>query len=120
MSKAAVKFFEEKIKYEIDPYSVRKIVDLKDTNYVIVDVWDIGSYKAGHIPTSINIPSNELDKHLNKLPKNKKLILYCYHVVCFAAPKAALHLAKKGYDVMEMVGGFEEWQKHGHPVEKGR
>ena len=38
MSKAAVKFFEEKIKYEIDPYSVRKIVDLKDTNYVIVDV----------------------------------------------------------------------------------
>lgn len=118
MNKQAVKFFEEKIKYEIDPYSVRKIVDAKDSNYVIVDVRDNDSYKKGHIPTAINIPSYEIDENLKKLPKNKKLILYCYHVVCFAAPKVALMLAKKGFDVMEMVGGFDEWQKHGHPVEK--
>ena len=114
----AVKFFSEKLKYEIDPYSVRHIVDEKDKNYIIIDVRDENSYKAGHVPTSINVPSNELDKHLNKLPKNKILIFYCYHVVCFAAPKAALKLAKKGFEVMEMVGGFDEWQKHGHPVEK--
>ena len=40
MAKAAVKFFEEKVKYEIDPYSVRHIVDEKDKNYLIVDVRD--------------------------------------------------------------------------------
>ena len=120
MSKADVKFFEEKLKYEIDPYSVRGIVDSKDKTYVIVDVRDTNSYKKGHIPTSINVPAYEVDKHLNKLPKNKTIITYCYHVVCFAAPKVALKLAKRGYKVMEMVGGFDEWQKHGHPVEKGR
>ena len=118
MSKAAVKFFEEKLKYEIDPYSVRKIVDEKDSSYLIVDVRDVDSYNKGHIPTAINVPSHEWEQHLDKLPQNKKLILYCYHVVCFAAPHVALELAKKGYDVMEMVGGFDEWQKHGHPVEK--
>lgn len=118
MSKAAVKFFEEKLKFEIDPYSVRGIVDSKDKNYAIVDVRASDAYKAGHVPTALNVPAYELDKDIKKLPKNKKLILYCYHVVCFAAPKVALKLAKKGYDVMEMVGGFDEWQKHGHPVEK--
>ena len=118
MNKGAIKFFEEKIKYEIDPYTVRNIIDAKDNKYVVVDVRDKDAYKAGHVPTAINVPSRELDENISKLLKNKILILYCYHVVCFAAPKIALKLAKKGYDVMEMVGGFDEWQKHGHPVEK--
>jgi len=116
--KTSINFFEEKLKYEIDPYSVRHIVDEEDDKYVIVDVRDNDSYKKGHVPTAINVPSHEIDENLKKLPKNKILILYCYHVVCFAAPKAALKLAKKGYKVMEMVGGFDEWQKHGHTVEK--
>ncbi len=120
MNKGAIKFFEEKIKYEIDPYSVRKIIDEKDRKYLIVDVRDPNTYKKGHVLTAINIPAYEVDKHLNKLPKSKTIITYCYHVVCYAAPKVALKLAKKGYQVMEMVGGFDEWQKHGHPVEKGR
>ena len=118
MNKGADKFFEEKTKYEIDPYTVRHIVDSKDKNYAIVDVRDADSYKKGHVPTAINVPAYELDKHIKALPKNKKMITYCYHVVCFAAPKVALRLAKKGYNVMEMIGGFDEWQKRGHPVEK--
>ncbi|MBI2654252.1 rhodanese-like domain-containing protein [Candidatus Woesearchaeota archaeon] len=117
-NKGTVKFFDEKLKYEIDPYSVRKIVDSKDKEYLVVDVRDKDSYKAGHVPTSINVPAYEVDKYIKKLPKNKTLITYCYHVVCYAAPKVALKLAKKGYKVMEMVGGFDEWKKHGHPVEK--
>ena len=120
MNKGAVKFFEEKIKYEIDPYSVRHIVDEKDKNYIIVDVRDNNSYKAGHVPTAINVQRMDLKKHINKLPKNKTIITYCYHVVCFAAPAVAFELAKKGYKVMEMIGGFDEWQKHGHPVEKSK
>lgn len=95
MNKGAIKFFEEKLKFEIDPYSVRKIVDSGDNEYAIIDVRDPDSYKSGHIPTAINVPSHEIDENLNNLPKNKKLIFYCYHVVCFAAPKAALKLAKK-------------------------
>ena len=113
----AVKFFEDKLKYEIDPYSVRFIVDKKAIKYLIVDVRDENSYKAGHIPTAINVPSREIDKNIKRLSKNKTLILYCYHVVCFAAPHVALKLAKNGFKVMEMVGGFDEWKKHGHPVE---
>ena len=32
----------------------------------------------------------------------------------------ALLADKKGYKVMEMVGGFDEWQEHGHPIEKSK
>ena len=118
MNKNAIKFFGEKTKFEIDPYTVRHIIDSKDKSYLVVDVRDKDSYKEGHIPTAINAPSHDWEKYLNMLPKTKTLILYCYHVVCFAAPKVALKLAKKGYNVMEMVGGFDEWKKHGHPIEK--
>jgi rhodanese-related sulfurtransferase len=55
---------------------------------------------------------------LDELPKDKTLVLYCYNVVCFAAPRAALYLAKRGYKVKEMVGGFEEYANREHPVEK--
>ena len=118
MNKGAVKFFEEKLKYEIDPYTVRHIVDEKDAKFAIVDVRDPDSYKAGHVPGAINISGRELPKHIKKLPKNKTLILYCYHVTCFAAPRVALELAKRGYKVMEMFGGFDEYKKNGHPVER--
>ncbi len=118
MNKEAVKFFEEKLQYEIDPYSVRHIVDEKDEGYSIIDVRDKDSYSKGHIPGSINIPGSEIEGQIGKLAKDKTLIFYCYHITCFAAPKAALKFAKHDCNVMEMVGGFDEWQKNGHPIEK--
>ena len=75
MNKGAIKFFEEKLKYEIDPYTVRNIIDAKDSKYIVVDVRDKDAYKAGHIPTAINVPSREVDENISKLPKNKKLKL---------------------------------------------
>ncbi len=116
--KTAVEFFEEKLKYESTPSAVKKIVGSKDSNYLIVDVRDNETYKAGHIPGAINIPGKELDASWSKLPKDKTIIFYCYNITCFAAPRAALEAAKKGYKVMEMFGGFEEWARKGHPVEK--
>lgn len=117
--KTAAEFFEEKLAYESTPTGVRQIIDKKDKNYILVDVRDPDTYKKGHVPGAINIYSPDLERGLKKLPKNKTIIFYCYNITCFAAPKAALFAAKKGYTVMEMFGGFEEYKNRGHPVEKG-
>jgi rhodanese-related sulfurtransferase len=113
----AVKFFEEKMAFTLGPYDVHRLIDDNDKKHVLVDVRDADSYKKGHVPGALNVPVGEVEKH--NLPKDKTLVLYCYNDGCFAAPKAALELAKKGYSVKEMVGGFEDYESHGHPVERG-
>ncbi|HSB47752.1 MAG TPA: rhodanese-like domain-containing protein [Candidatus Bilamarchaeum sp.] len=118
-AKGAVKFFTEKLEYETSPSDVHRMLDEKDAVHVFVDVRDAKSFRAGHVPGAMNVPAAEMPDMLDRLPKGKTLVLYCYNIVCFAAPRAALYLAKKGYSVKELVGGFEEYEKRGHPVEKG-
>ena len=54
---------------------VKQILDQK--NIVVVDVRGINAYKAGHIPTSISVPSGEIGLRHKELPKNKLIVLYC-------------------------------------------
>jgi rhodanese-related sulfurtransferase len=117
--KGAVKFFTEKLEYTMTPTDAHHMVDAKDKEHVFVDVRDPESFKAGHVPGAINVPAAAMPDMLERLPKDKTLVLYCYNIVCYAAPTAALYLAKKGYKVMELVGGFEEYKNRDHPVEKG-
>lgn len=44
---------------------------------VIVDVRTIGEYKTGHIKNSVNIPLSDIQRSLNKIPKNKTIITCC-------------------------------------------
>ena len=44
---------------------------------VIVDVRDSGSYGAGHVAGSINIPLDELEDRLGELSKDSWIITYC-------------------------------------------
>ncbi len=118
-AKGAVKYFTDKFEYTTSPTDVRKMVDTKDAEHFLVDVRDAGAYKAGHIPGAISMPAKDIPDEYGKLPKDKTIVFYCYNITCFAAPRAALWLAKKGYKVKELVGGFEEYKKNGHPVESG-
>jgi rhodanese-related sulfurtransferase len=115
----AEKYFAEKLEFTLGPYDVHRLIDSNDKEHAIVDVRDPDSYRKGRVPGAINVPADEVEKHLELLPKSKTLILYCYNDGCFAAPKAALLLARKGYKVKEMVGGFEDYESHQHPVERG-
>ncbi|MEO8647980.1 MAG: rhodanese-like domain-containing protein [Acidobacteriota bacterium] len=44
---------------------------------VFFDVRSEDAYKQEHIKGAINLSQGILDKHLEKLPKNKKIIAYC-------------------------------------------
>ena len=45
-----------------------------------------------------------------------ELVTYCWGPGCNGATKAALELARLGRPVREMIGGYEYWQREGHPV----
>lgn len=113
----AAKFFEEKISFTISPYELLQKVKEQDIN--IVDVRDRESYKELHIKRAISVPISELTESLDKFSKDKINVLYCYNDQCKDSAIVALTLARLGYPVMELDGGFKNWSRFAYPVEKG-
>lgn len=44
---------------------------------VFIDTHAPEQYAQRHIPGSINVPGNNIEPYLNKIPKGKKIIAYC-------------------------------------------
>ena len=107
----AVEHFECKLNFEIGPIGLDRL--LKNGEPVqIVDLRTPELYQKGHVPGAQNILFENLEANLSKLKKDVTTVVYCYDIVCHLATKVALELAKKGYKVKELVGGFEEWESH--------
>lgn len=45
------------------------------------------------------------------------MVTYCWGPGCNGATRAALTLARLGFEVREMIGGIEYWIREGLPVE---
>jgi hydroxyacylglutathione hydrolase len=83
----------------------------------ILDVRGRSEYAAGHIPNSVNIPLGELISRLNVVTKGKITIN------CQGGSRsviAASILQRDGRaGVLNLDGGFAEWERLGLPVERG-
>ena len=112
------RYFEMKLAAELGPHNVKRLLDQEAGRVVLLDVRSREGYAAGHLPGAVNIPFEELPARLKELPKQKDVITYCWNVTCLLCTKAAYVLASKGYRAREMIGGIEEWEKAGFPVER--
>jgi len=61
----------------IKPADVLKMMQDKDTSFVLVDTQPEEAYADGHIPGAINYPWVPQVKPPISLPRNKTLIFYC-------------------------------------------
>jgi rhodanese-related sulfurtransferase len=115
---SAVDYFSAKLAYEMTPWALKNLLEKTPEAIVLLDVRPVEMFAAAHLPHAINIPLTDLISKLNTLPKNKTIVTYCGSLTCALAPKAALELAQKGFQVQELVGGIAMWQEKGFPVEK--
>lgn len=51
--------------------------DFDSGSAVFIDTHAKVQFDAQHIPGAINVPANDIEPHMNKIPKGKKLIAYC-------------------------------------------
>lgn len=81
---------------------------------VLVDVREIGEWKQGHVPGSINIPLGELPKRLGELDHNATTLVICLSGSRSAA--AARMLTAQGIkEVYNVSGGTSRWRRRGLP-----
>jgi rhodanese-related sulfurtransferase len=81
-----------------------------------VDVRLEEEYRAGHIPGAINLP-HERWQTFEGLVRDRPNVLVCYSHVCHLAAQAAVDFGRAGYPVMELEGGWKEWQRNKLPTE---
>lgn len=112
----AIEFFEQKLEFEIGPIGLKFALEAKEP-LQIIDLRTPELYAKSHVPGAINIAIEDLDKYLPKLNKDVVTVVYCYNITCHLSAKAALHLAKKGYRVKELIGGFNDYAAANLPTE---
>ncbi|MFJ4468677.1 rhodanese-like domain-containing protein [Streptomyces sp. NPDC089424] len=89
-----------------------------DPGFVLVDSRSTESWDQGHIPGAVHLPTTLIPGQAGQhLDKSVPVVTYCWGPGCNGATRAALALAELGYQVKEMLGGFEYWVREGFAYE---
>jgi rhodanese-related sulfurtransferase len=88
---------------------------LKNPKTLLVDVREVSEYKSGHIPNAVNIPLRTLTDNLDKIPRDRSVILYCSSGYRSAMGVMTLHLL--GYDnIQGFPASFVGWKASGEAI----
>ncbi|WP_328883077.1 rhodanese-like domain-containing protein [Streptomyces sp. NBC_00299] len=89
-----------------------------DPGFVVLDSRSTESWDQGHIPGALHLPTALIPEQAEQLlDRSVPLVTYCWGPGCNGATRAGLALAELGYQVKEMLGGFEYWAREGFEYE---
>jgi rhodanese-related sulfurtransferase/predicted transcriptional regulator len=77
---------------------------------VLVDVRPQNEFEAGHIEGAQSIPLDELEQHLDELPKDREVIAYCRGPFCVMSNEAVRRLHAAGVRARRLDDGWPEWK----------
>lgn len=90
-----------------------KLINIDELNnfdsnkQILLDVRDNEEVELGNIENSVNIPLNDLRSNLDKLDKNKEIIVYC--AVGLRGYIAARLLKSHGFNARNLNGGYKTY-----------
>ena len=87
-----------------------------DDNVTLLDVRTIPEYKEGHLRDATLIPLDKLEENLAKLPKEKKILVYCRSGN--RSIGASRILKRHGYTPVNIKGGIIGLAKVGAEIVK--
>lgn len=108
------KFNLEVVDYE---YTLKAIGNgtRKGAKSLLIDARPAKMYAKSTIPSSLNIPDTKFDAYvgqLDKVAKDKEILVYCGGWHCGKSPKVAGMLKKKGFTNVKLYqAGEPEWKK---------
>lgn len=95
----------------VSQLTLDKAVEMSEqADVVLVDLRPAEEFEAGHLPRALNLPIDEFAQRKAKLPKDKKIILYCRGRQCGYANLAAQDLQEMGYQTFSLNRSFADWK----------
>jgi rhodanese-related sulfurtransferase len=115
----AVAHFSARLAFHADVSDVAAALAADgDPGFVVVDSRSTESWDQGHIPGALHLPTALIPEQAGGLlDRSVPVVTYCWGPGCDGATRAALALAQLGYQVKEMLGGFEYWVREGFEFE---
>ncbi|MFC0597803.1 rhodanese-like domain-containing protein [Streptomyces palmae] len=115
----AAGYFRASLRFHADVSDVAAaLMDGGDPGFVLLDSRSTESWDQGHIPGAVHLPTALIpDRAGDLLDRSVPVVTYCWGPGCDGATRAALALAELGYQVKEMLGGFEYWAREGFAYE---
>lgn len=110
-------FYAAKLAAETDASDVHAARTAGD-DIVVIDVRSDEAWAQGRVAGATHMHYSEIATRAPvEISKDAAVVVYCWSPGCNAGAKGALEFARLGYDVREMIGGFEYWVREGYPVE---
>jgi rhodanese-related sulfurtransferase len=113
----ALDYFSAKLALETDASDVYAAQKAGET-FVLVDVRGDEAWAQGRIAGAIHMPHQQIAQRAEaELDRAVPVVVYCWSPGCNGGAKGALQFAKLGFQVREMIGGYEYWIREGQPIE---
>jgi len=106
----------------VSPHSLRKKMDDRKEDYVLVDLRSAQEYEKEHIAGAVNIPAytdpdtsayGDVDRIVGAfrvLPEGEDVIVYCYSMPCMTGRKIGKMLTEHDIYVQHLGIGWNEWR----------
>ncbi len=112
----ATRHFAAKLQFETDPSDVKAAMDAGE-RFVLIDSRGEAAWRQGRVVGAVHLPTAEIaDRARSLVAEGTPVVVYCWGPGCNGSTRAALAFSLLGYDVREMIGGFEYWAREGYPV----
>jgi rhodanese-related sulfurtransferase len=115
---SAAMFFRARLQFQTDVSDVHAAMTEASPGFVLVDSRGAAAWRQGHLPGALHLPTAQIATDAaTMVPQGMPVVTYCWGPGCNGATKAALAFATLGYDVREMLGGYEYWVREGLPLQ---
>lgn len=115
----AAAYFRASLVFHADVSDVAAaLADDGDPGFVVLDSRSTAAWDQGHVLGAVHLPTALIPEQAGQLlDRSVPVVTYCWGPGCNGATRAALALAELGYQVKEMLGGFEYWVREGFEFE---
>ncbi|MFY1699937.1 MULTISPECIES: rhodanese-like domain-containing protein [unclassified Solwaraspora] len=114
---AAATHFAAQLAYQTDVSDVHADLAAGVSDLVVVDARGIDAWRHGRLPGALHLPHQEIaTRAADVVPVGAVVVTYCWGPGCNGATRAAHRFATLGYQVKEMIGGYEYWVREGFEV----
>ena len=103
---------------EINLISATDLIEMKGSDFILIDVRTQDEYDLGHVTNAINIDfySDRFQDSILTFPKNENIILYCR--TNNRSTKTANILKENGFENISVIkGGITEWVRNGNDID---